>query len=161
MTSALSGTAQAAALQCSVDYKKNDWGSGFSASVTITNRGSESIDDWTLTYDYSGNQKLLQGWNGQWSQSGKTITVKSPQYSTKIAAGAAVTAGANFSYSGTNADPTAFHLNGTRCGGALAAPVAVDASLEAALPSGDEDDDDDAGRLVTTLRRWMAERARR
>lgn len=39
-------------------------------------------------------------------------------------------------------------------------PVAVDASLEAALPAGDEDDDD-AGRLVTTLRRWMSERARR
>jgi phosphatidylinositol alpha-mannosyltransferase len=43
---------------------------------------------------------------------------------------------------------------------ALAAPVAVDASLEAALPAGDELDDD-AGRLVTTLRRWMAERAGR
>ena len=43
---------------------------------------------------------------------------------------------------------------------AVAAPVAVDASLEAALPYGDEDDDD-AGRLVTSLRRWMSERARR
>jgi phosphatidylinositol alpha-mannosyltransferase len=43
---------------------------------------------------------------------------------------------------------------------AVAAPVAVDATLEAALPVGDEDDDD-AGRLVTTLRRWMADRARR
>ncbi len=43
---------------------------------------------------------------------------------------------------------------------AVAAPVAVDASFEAALPPGD-DDDDDAGRLVTTLRRWMSERARR
>lgn len=39
---------------------------------------------------------------------------------------------------------------------ALAAPVAVDASLEAALLAAGQDDDD-AGRLVTTLRRWMAE----
>jgi phosphatidylinositol alpha-mannosyltransferase len=39
---------------------------------------------------------------------------------------------------------------------ALAAPVAVDPSLEAALLTADEEDDD-AGRLVTTLRRWMAE----
>ena len=39
---------------------------------------------------------------------------------------------------------------------AVAAPVAVDPSLEAALGQGDEADDD-AGRLVTTLRRWMAE----
>ena len=43
---------------------------------------------------------------------------------------------------------------------ALAAPVAVDASLEAALPSVEEGDDD-AGRLVTALRRWMSERAGR
>ena len=40
---------------------------------------------------------------------------------------------------------------------ALAAPVAVDPSLEAALAQSGEPDDDDAGRLVTTLRRWMAE----
>ncbi|WP_344630874.1 glycoside hydrolase family 48 protein [Streptomyces glaucosporus] len=125
MTSALQGTAQAAAVQCSVDYGKNDWGSGFTASVTITNRGSEAIDNWTLTYDYTGNQKLLQGWNGQWSQSGRTITVKNLSYNTRIAAGAAVTAGANFSYSGTNADPTSFSVNGTRCNGAAAAPTAT------------------------------------
>jgi phosphatidylinositol alpha-mannosyltransferase len=37
-----------------------------------------------------------------------------------------------------------------------AVPVAVDASLEAALLGGEEEDDD-AGRLVTTLRRWMSE----
>jgi len=43
---------------------------------------------------------------------------------------------------------------------AVAAPVAVDASLEAALPEGDEDVDD-AGRLMTTLRRWTTERVRR
>ena len=38
---------------------------------------------------------------------------------------------------------------------ALAAPVAVDATLEALLQA--EEDDDDAGRLVTTLRRWLSE----
>ncbi len=43
---------------------------------------------------------------------------------------------------------------------ALAAPVAVDPTLEAVLLAADEDDDD-AGRLVTTLRRWMAELPRR
>ncbi|MEU5314306.1 hypothetical protein, partial [Streptomyces sp. NPDC021562] len=31
--------AHAAAVQCSVDYKTNDWGSGFTADLTITNRG--------------------------------------------------------------------------------------------------------------------------
>ncbi|MER7480282.1 cellulose binding domain-containing protein, partial [Streptomyces sp. NPDC126510] len=57
-----SPTAQAAALQCSVDYKTNDWGSGFTVDLTLTNRGTDVIDGWTLTYAYSGNQKLGNGW---------------------------------------------------------------------------------------------------
>ena len=68
--------AQAAAVQCSVDYKTNDWGSGFTADLTITNRGTDAINGWTLTYSYAGNQKLSNGWNGTWSQSGKAVTVQ-------------------------------------------------------------------------------------
>jgi len=75
MLSTGSTPAQAAAVQCSVDYKANDWGSGFTAELTLTNRGTDAIDGWTLTYDYAGNQKLSNGWNGGWSQSGRTITV--------------------------------------------------------------------------------------
>lgn len=42
---------------------------------------------------------------------------------------------------------------------ALAAPVAVDPSFEAALPA--DEVDDDAGRLARALRRWMSELPRR
>ena len=71
---------QAAAVQCSVDYKTNDWGSGFTADLTLTNRGTAAIDGWTLTYAYAGNQKLTNGWNGTWSQAGKTVTVRNASY---------------------------------------------------------------------------------
>lgn len=117
--------AQAAAVECNVDYKTNDWGSGFTAELTLTNRGSEAIDDWTLTYDYAGNQKLGNGWSGTWSQSGKTVTVKSASFNAKIASGAAVTTGAQFTYSGTNAAPTNFAVNGTTCVGAHQPPITV------------------------------------
>ncbi|MET7479600.1 glycoside hydrolase family 48 protein [Streptomyces sp. NPDC005648] len=117
--------AQAAALQCSVDYKTNDWGSGFTADLTITNRGTDPINGWTLTYAYSGNQKLANGWNGTWSQSGTAITVKDAGYNGTIAAGAAVSTGAQFGYSGTNTAPTSFAVNGTTCAGAHQPPVAV------------------------------------
>lgn len=72
--------AQAAALQCSVDYKTNDWGAGFTAELTLTNHGTDAIDGWTLTYSYAGNQKLTNGWNGTWSQSGPDVTVKNASY---------------------------------------------------------------------------------
>ncbi|MFD7014700.1 glycoside hydrolase family 48 protein [Streptomyces sp. NPDC059928] len=117
--------AHATALQCSVDYKTNDWGHGFTADLTITNRGTDTIDGWTLTYAYGGDQKLTNGWNGTWSQSGRTVTVKDAGYNAKIAAGAAVATGAQFTYSGTNTAPTGFAVNGTTCAGAHQPPVTV------------------------------------
>ncbi|MET9452021.1 glycoside hydrolase family 48 protein [Streptomyces cinerochromogenes] len=117
--------AHAASVQCSVDYKTNDWGSGFTADLTITNRGTDAIDGWTLTYAYSGNQKLTNGWNGTWSQSGQTVTAKNASYNGTIAAGAAVSTGAQFTYSGTNTAPTSFAVNGTTCAGAHQPPVTV------------------------------------
>ncbi|MEV4336455.1 glycoside hydrolase family 48 protein [Streptomyces sp. NPDC049590] len=118
-------TAHAAAVQCSVDYKTNDWGSGFTADLTITNRGTDAINGWTLTYAYAGNQRLSGGWNGTWSQSGQSVTVKNASYNGAIAAGAAVSTGAQFTYSGTNTAPTSFAVNGTTCAGAHQPPVTV------------------------------------
>lgn len=105
---ALPTTTDAAAVECSVDYKTNDWGSGFTANLTITKRDSTAIDGWTLTYTRSGNQKLANGWKAIWSQSGKAVTAKCLSYNAKIAPGAAATAGAQFTYSGANAAPTDF-----------------------------------------------------
>ncbi|MFD9433805.1 glycoside hydrolase family 48 protein [Streptomyces sp. NPDC060002] len=125
MLSTSTTPAQAAALQCSVDYKTNDWGSGFTADLTLTNRGTDPISGWALTYSYAGNQKLTNGWNGSWSQSGQQITVNNASYNGTIAAGAAVGTGAQFTYSGTNAAPASFAVNGTTCVGAHQPPVAV------------------------------------
>ncbi|MFD7122380.1 glycoside hydrolase family 48 protein [Streptomyces sp. NPDC059922] len=123
---AVNGTpAHAAAVQCGVDYKTNDWGSGFTADLTITNRGTDPIDGWTLGYDYSGDQKLTSGWNGAWSQSGTTVTVRNAAHNARIAPGAAATAGANFTYSGANTAPAVFTVNGVRCTGAHQPPLTV------------------------------------
>lgn len=117
--------AQAATVQCSVDYTTNDWGSGFTANVTITNRGADAISGWSLAYAYTGNQTLTSGWSGNWSQSGKNVTVTNLDWNKTIAAGAAVSAGANFNYSGTNTAPTSYAVNGTTCTGAHTPPVAT------------------------------------
>ncbi|WP_282202872.1 glycoside hydrolase family 48 protein [Kitasatospora fiedleri] len=124
LSTAVAVPASAAAVQCSIDYTTNDWGSGFTANVAITNRGTAALNGWTLTYSYTGNQTLSgSGWNGTWSQSGKNVTVAAPAWAATLPAGGSATAGANFSYSGTNAAPTAFAVNGTSCTGAHAAPT--------------------------------------
>ncbi|MCW2913210.1 MAG: sle, partial [Actinomycetia bacterium] len=61
MSSGIAGLAvtgaEAAATGCKVDYSKNDWGTGFTANLTITNLGT-AITGWTLKYSYTGNQTL-------------------------------------------------------------------------------------------------------
>lgn len=127
LTTLATGTtpAHAATVQCSVDYKTNDWGSGFTADLTITNRGTDAINGWTLTYAYTGNQTLTNGWNGTWSQSGKSVTVKNASWNGTIGAGTAVTTGAQFTYGGTNTAPASYAVNGTTCTGAHQPPITV------------------------------------
>ena len=101
-------TAVAATSSCAAAYSvQTDWGSGFTAQLTVTNTGTSAITGWTVTYSYAGNQTLANGWSGNWTQSGKAVTVANLSYNGSLAAGAAASGvGANFNYSGTNAAPT-------------------------------------------------------
>jgi hypothetical protein len=48
--------AAVASVSCSVTYTDtNDWGSGFTAGVTIKDTGSAPISNWVLNYSYAGN----------------------------------------------------------------------------------------------------------
>jgi len=120
--------AVAATSSCTAAYSvTTDWGSGFTASLTIADNGTAAITGWTVTYSYAGNQSLSSGWNGTWTQSGKAVTVTSESYNGNLAAGATTTAGANFDYSGTNAAPTSVTCTpagGTTGGGSITATPA-------------------------------------
>src|ERR1700689_778309 len=68
--------AVAATSSCAAAYSvTTDWGSGFTASLTITDNGTTAITGWTVTYSYAGNQTLSSGWNRAWNQPGKGVTV--------------------------------------------------------------------------------------
>jgi len=107
-------TSPTGSTSCKVAYTANDWGSGFTATITITDNGPP-LTAWTLGYGYAGNQTLTTGWSGNWSQSGKNITVTNASWNGVIPTGGSVSIGANFSYSGTNTAPGAFTLNGSPC----------------------------------------------
>src|SRR5216684_224828 len=115
-----SGVATAAPA-CQVQYSVNQWNTGFTAAITITNNGS-AVTSWTLAYSYAGNQTLTQGWSGNWTQSGRNVTVTNASWNGSLATGGSTQIGANFSYSGTNTAPTAFTLNGVACNGAGTPP---------------------------------------
>jgi endoglucanase len=101
---------------CKVSYvKQNDWGSGATVNVTITNTGSSAVNGWTLAFKFGGNQSVTQLWNGFFTQTGQNVSVRNESYNATIAANASVSFGFNISYSGTNTNPTSFSLNGKTC----------------------------------------------
>src|SRR6185437_4937727 len=85
-------------------------------NITLTNLGAP-ITAWTLGFSYTGNQTLTNGWNGNWTQSGKNVTVTNASYNGSLGTGGTANPGAQFSYSGSNVNPTSFALNGVTCTG--------------------------------------------
>jgi cellulose 1,4-beta-cellobiosidase len=110
-----------AAAGCEVDYQLNDWGSGFTASVEITNLG-DAVNGWTLEWDFAGNQRVTNSWNGTVTQSGQSVSATDAGYNGAIATDGTATFGFQGSYTGSNAAPTAFELNGVLCSGDVGEP---------------------------------------
>ncbi|MER6423702.1 cellulose binding domain-containing protein [Streptomyces sp. NPDC001137] len=108
-------TARGATPACSVEYSvTSQWDNGFQGAVKITNN-TAAMSSWSLSFDFADGQKVSQGWNAKWSQSGTTVTAANESYNGSLATGASVSAGFLASRSGTNAVPTSFKLNGTTC----------------------------------------------
>ncbi|MGW7407757.1 glycoside hydrolase family 6 protein [Streptomyces sp. NPDC054833] len=107
--------AAASAVPCTVDYKvQNQWDTGFTAAVTVTNNGAAK-SSWSVKWAYAGNQKVTNYWNTKLTQSGTAVTANNETYNGTLATGGSVSFGFNASYSGTNAIPTAFTLDGVTC----------------------------------------------
>jgi hypothetical protein len=88
----------------------NDWGTGFTGNLTITNTGTSSINGWTLEFDFVGT--IGDIWNASIvSHVGNHFVIKDVGYNSTIAAGQSVTFGFNAS-PGKPTPPTNYTLNG-------------------------------------------------
>jgi cellulose 1,4-beta-cellobiosidase len=111
-----------AATGCSVAYTANSWSTGFTANVVVTNLGSP-LTSWTLGFDYAGNQQAGPAWGGNLTQSGKHVTITNASYNGSVGTNGTANPGFNGTYSGTNANPTGFTLNGVACNGSTTSPT--------------------------------------
>jgi hypothetical protein len=113
-----------AAAGCTVVYKvQSQWPGGFTGDIAITNAG-DPVSSWKLEYDFpDAAQKVSQGWNGTYAQSGQHVTVSNAGWNGSIGSGASVSTGFNGTFGSANPVPAAFTLNGTPCNGAAAAPT--------------------------------------
>ncbi|WP_208816029.1 cellulose binding domain-containing protein [Micromonospora echinofusca] len=100
---------------CRVTYAANSWSTGFTGSIAVANTGASAWPNWTLTFRFTGNQQVTQGWSAKFSQSGQQVTVTNESWNGTVAVKGSVSVGFNATYSGTNAAPVGFAVNGTPC----------------------------------------------
>ncbi len=100
---------------CRVTWTTNDWSSGFTGNVSVSNTGAAALNPWTLRWTFAAGQVVTQGWSAKVTQSGTAVTVTGEAWNAALAPGASVTFGFSGTSAGSNPRPTAFTLNGATC----------------------------------------------
>jgi eukaryotic-like serine/threonine-protein kinase len=113
---------------CEVRYRtKSDAAGAFAVDVAIVN-GDHALPDWTLRFEFAGDQVVTDGTGALWGQSAGAVTAHGV---TPLAPGATATASFTGGYQEGNPLPTAFTLNNTSCQATV-----TGATLDAAPPPG-------------------------
>jgi hypothetical protein len=121
----LTATPAAAATACQVTYTvQNQWPTGFTTAVKLTNLG-DAQTGWALTFAFPGTQRVDNGWSAVWTQSGANVTATNADWNRNLATGAVVDMGFNgaLTAGAANPTPTAFALNGVACTGPNTPPA--------------------------------------
>lgn len=100
---------------CRVTYTPNSWQNGFTVDVTVANTSASQVNGWTLNWTFPGDQRITSAWNADITQNGSAVTARGTGYNGVIAPGGSQSFGFQGTYSGTNATPGGFTLNGTAC----------------------------------------------
>jgi hypothetical protein len=96
-------------LTCRVEYRlRSDDGRRFTGAVTVRNTGAKAVPASTLTFAFTGGQRIA---GRSFTQRGTAVSVPTDALAPGAAGGFAFTG----SYRGTNAMPTGFALGPTSC----------------------------------------------
>ncbi len=120
-TTASVTTQPAPAGKCHVTYNVQSAtpgvNNGLTVSFNIKNTGSTALYPWTLSWTFPGNQQISYAWNATKTQSGANASLTSSASWESIPAGGTLysSVGFNGTYTGTNAVPSAFYINGAVC----------------------------------------------
>ncbi|MEC3994340.1 cellulose binding domain-containing protein [Actinacidiphila sp. DG2A-62] len=111
---ALAGSASAATVGAAYS-KTSDWSTGYTGQYVITNSTGSTLDGWTLTFDLPAGTSISSLWNGDYTVSGQTVTVKPAGWNAKIAPGATVEVGFVTKASAKAADPVHCMIDNAKC----------------------------------------------
>jgi Glycosyl hydrolase family 12/Cellulose binding domain len=86
---------------------QSQWQDGFVANLTIRNTGGSSINSWTLSWTFPGNQRIVgTPWGLVVTQNGQSVTARNASYNGQIPVNGSTTGGFQATYSGTNSPPS-------------------------------------------------------
>jgi cellulase/cellobiase CelA1 len=100
---------------CKVTVTTSAWNTGLTASVTLTNTGTSTVNGWQLGFTLPTGQTITNGWGATYTPASGTVTATNASYDGTIAPNASVTIGYQANHTGNSAAPTAYTLNGTAC----------------------------------------------
>ena len=109
--------AHAVEIACQAQFSVTEsWDSGYTASVSVTQTGSLSLDGWQIEFDLPADHQVETLWDGLLEISGSHATVRNEHYNAALAPGESVSVGFVAEHAGEAADPSGFQLEGVACG---------------------------------------------
>jgi cellulose 1,4-beta-cellobiosidase len=116
---------------CSAAIKvDNSWGSGFQATVTVSNTGTSPTTSWKVTWSWPASQTLSNYWNATVTQSGAAVTANNLGYNGAIGAGGSTSFG--LQVNGASATPS---LSCAANGGVTPTPTVQPTATPTVRPS--------------------------
>ena len=100
---------------CQVSDMVNAWNTGLTASITVTNTGSTTINGWSLAFTLPSGQTITGGWNAGYAPTSGRVTATNVSYNGALAPGATTSIGFQATHTGNAAAATNFTLNGSPC----------------------------------------------
>jgi mannan endo-1,4-beta-mannosidase len=104
-SSSSSSSATSTGLSC-VYVVTNSWAGGYQGAIRVTNKGTNAINGWTATWQYTGANRLTSSWNA-------TVTGANPYSATNLSWNGSVGAG----------QTVEFGVQGNTNGGSIEAPA--------------------------------------
>ena len=101
----------------------NEWGSGFTSSVTITNDGDQAIDGWEVVLNFADATQISGMWNAD-LQGSNPFTAGSKSYNSTIAPHSSTSFGFNSQKAVANAPATRPTLSGICSAAGNTPPIA-------------------------------------
>ncbi|MFF8973420.1 PHB depolymerase family esterase [Streptomyces sp. NPDC014995] len=100
---------------CRVTVSTSAWNTGLTASVTITNTGTSTVNGWQLGFTLPAGQTITNGWGATYAPASGAVTATNATYNGTLAPNASVTVGYQANHTGNSAPPGSFTVNGTSC----------------------------------------------